>query len=82
MMQNQIHLWAFLQGIGFFPTGWKHERARPEGVFHMDYYTRVAQLAEQGRFDAIVFGDQLQSRGAGGRAPNALRCRRSIPSRC
>jgi alkanesulfonate monooxygenase SsuD/methylene tetrahydromethanopterin reductase-like flavin-dependent oxidoreductase (luciferase family) len=72
MMQNQIHLWAFLQGIGFFPTGWKHERARPEGVFHMDYYTRVAQLAEQGRFDAIVFGDQLQSRGAGGRAPERL----------
>ncbi|MFT4054998.1 MAG: LLM class flavin-dependent oxidoreductase [Novosphingobium sp.] len=71
-MQNQIHLWAFLQGIGFFPTGWKHKRAKPEGVFHMDYYARVAQLAEQGRFDAIVFGDQLQSRGAGGRAPERL----------
>ncbi|MGF7153449.1 LLM class flavin-dependent oxidoreductase [Novosphingobium gossypii] len=72
MMQNQIHLWAFLQGIGFFPTGWKHERARPEGVFSMDYYARVARLAEQGRFDAIVFGDQLQSRGAGGRTPERL----------
>lgn len=70
--QPQIHLWAFLQGIGFFPTGWMHERARPEGVFAMDYYARVAQLAEQGRFDAIVFGDQLQSRGAGGRTPERL----------
>lgn len=72
MMDNQIHLWAFLQGIGFFPTGWMHERARPEGVFSMDYYARVAQLAEQGCFDAIVFGDQLQSRGAGGRTPERL----------
>lgn len=72
MMEKQIHLWAFLQGIGFFPSGWMHERARPEGVFAMDYYTRVARLAEQGRFDAIVFGDQLQSRGAGGRTPEKM----------
>lgn len=71
-MSGQIHLWAFLQGIGFFPTGWMHERARPEGVFAMDYYARVAQLAERGRFDAIVFGDQLQSRGAEGRTPERL----------
>lgn len=71
-MENQIHLWAFLQGIGFFPSGWMHERARPEGVFSMDYYTRVARLAEQGCFDAIVFGDQLQSRGAGGRTPEKM----------
>lgn len=72
MMEKQIHLWAFLQGIGFFPSGWMDERARPEGVFAMDYYTRVARLAEQGRFDAIVFGDQLQSRGAGGRTPEKM----------
>lgn len=72
MMEKQIHLWAFLQGIGFFPSGWMHERARPEGVFSMDYYKRVAQLAEQGCFDAIVFGDQLQSRGAGGRTPERM----------
>jgi len=72
MMDKQIHLWAFLQGIGFFPSGWMHERARPAGVFSMDYYARVAALAEQGRFDAIVFGDQLQSRGAGGRTPERM----------
>ncbi|WP_226638503.1 LLM class flavin-dependent oxidoreductase [Novosphingobium profundi] len=72
MMSNEIHLWAFLQGIGFYPTGWMHERARPEGVFSMDYYSYVAKLAEKGRFDAIVFGDQLQSRGAGGRTPERM----------
>lgn len=71
-MTKQIHLWAFLQGIGFFPTGWRHERARPEGVFAMDYYARVAKMAEAACFDAIVFGDQLQSRGAGGRTPAHL----------
>ena len=71
-MTKQIHLWAFLQGIGFFPTGWRHPRARPEGVFSMDYYASVAKMVEDARFDAIVFGDQLQSRGAGGRAPGRL----------
>ncbi|NLR70375.1 LLM class flavin-dependent oxidoreductase [Novosphingobium sp. ERN07] len=71
-MSKQIHLWAFLQGIGFFPTGWRHPRARPEGVFSMEYYARVAKMAEDACFDAIVFGDQLQSRGAGGRTPGRL----------
>lgn len=71
-MTKQIHLWAFLQGIGFFPTGWRHPRARPEGVFSMEYYARVAKMAEDACFDAIVFGDQLQSRGAGGRTPGRL----------
>ncbi|MBH0113347.1 LLM class flavin-dependent oxidoreductase [Novosphingobium sp. YJ-S2-02] len=72
MMTKQIHLWAFLQGIGFYPTAWKHERARPAGVFSMDYYASVAKLVEKGCFDAIVFGDQLQSRGAGGRTPERM----------
>ena len=71
-MSKQIHLWAFLQGIGFFPTGWRHPRAAPEGVFSMDYYARVAKMVDDARFDAIVFGDQLQSRGAGGRTPARL----------
>jgi N-acetyl-S-(2-succino)cysteine monooxygenase len=71
-MSKQIHLWAFLQGIGFFPTGWRHPRATPEGVFSMDYYARVAKMVDDARFDAIVFGDQLQSRGAGGRTPARL----------
>ena len=71
-MSKQIHLWSFLQGIGFFPSGWVHEDAHPEGVFTMAYYQRVAQLSEKGCFDAIVFGDQLNSRTAGGPTPERL----------
>ena len=71
-MPKQIHLWAFLQGIGHYPSGWRHADARPQDVFSMDYYRHVGQMIERGRFDAIVFGDQLQSRGAGGRAPERL----------
>ena len=71
-MSRQIHLWAFLQGIGYCPSGWRHEQAQPENVFSMDYYTRVARLAESGCLDAIVFGDQIQSRGAGGHTPERL----------
>jgi alkanesulfonate monooxygenase SsuD/methylene tetrahydromethanopterin reductase-like flavin-dependent oxidoreductase (luciferase family) len=68
----QIHLWAFLQGIGHYPSGWRHDGADPAGVFTMDYYRRVGALAERGMIDAIVYGDQLQSRGAGGRTPERL----------
>ncbi|WP_245653889.1 LLM class flavin-dependent oxidoreductase [Novosphingobium rosa] len=71
-MPKPIHLWAFLQGIGHYPSGWRHADADPRGVFTMDYYRKVAQTAERGCFDAIVFGDQLQSRGAGGRTPQRL----------
>lgn len=70
--ERQIHLWAFLQGIGHYPSGWRHPQATPADVFTMDYYRRVGQLVERGRFDAIVFGDQLHSRGAGGRTSERL----------
>lgn len=71
-MSAQIHLWAFLQGIGHYPSGWRHDDADPAGVFTMDYYRKVGALAERGMIDAIVYGDQLQSRGAGGRTPERL----------
>jgi alkanesulfonate monooxygenase SsuD/methylene tetrahydromethanopterin reductase-like flavin-dependent oxidoreductase (luciferase family) len=71
-MTRQIHFWAFLQGIGHYPSGWRHAGADPAGVFTMDYYRRIGQLCERGRFDAIAYGDQLQSRGAGGRTPERL----------
>ena len=71
-MSKQIHLWAFLQGIGHYPSGWRHDDADPAGVFTMDYYRKVGALAERGMIDAIVYGDQLQSRGAGGRTPERL----------
>lgn len=67
-----LHLWAFLQGIGHYPSGWRHADADPAGVFTMDYYAKVGRLVERGCFDAIVFGDQIQSRGAGGRTPERL----------
>ena len=70
--QKQLHLWAFLQGIGHYPGGWRYKGASPSSVFDVAYYQRIGQLIERGRFDAIVFGDQLQSRGAGGKTPARL----------
>ena len=67
-----LHLWAFLQGIGHYPAGWRYRDARPASVFSLAYYQEVGRLVERGRFDAIVFGDQLQSRGANGRTPARL----------
>jgi alkanesulfonate monooxygenase SsuD/methylene tetrahydromethanopterin reductase-like flavin-dependent oxidoreductase (luciferase family) len=70
--RRQLHLWAFLQGIGHYPGGWRYRGARPEAVFDADYYAALGRLTERGRFDAIVFGDQLHGRDAAGRAPSRL----------
>lgn len=69
---GKVHLWAFLQGIGFFPGGWRHEKARPERVFERSYYENLARMVDDACFDAIVFGDQLQGRDAAGRTPGRL----------
>ncbi|HWU01339.1 MAG TPA: LLM class flavin-dependent oxidoreductase [Novosphingobium sp.] len=67
-----IHLSAFLQGIGFFPSGWRHPDASPADVFSMDYYAKVGRMVEGACFDAIVFGDQLQARLIGDRTPEFM----------
>jgi hypothetical protein len=72
MTKRPVHLWAFLQGIGFFPGGWRHPLAKPEAVFTRDYYAHIARITDAARFDAIVFGDQLQGRDAAGRTPGRL----------
>lgn len=69
---RQLHFWAFLQGIGHYPGGWRYRNATPRAVFDLSYYERVGKLIESARFDAIVFGDQLQARGAEGRTPAHL----------
>jgi N-acetyl-S-(2-succino)cysteine monooxygenase len=69
---KELHFWAFLQGIGHYPGGWRYPGARPRAVLDVDYYCEVARLVERARFDAIVFGDQLQARGANGRTPALL----------
>ena len=70
--RHPLHLWAFLQGIGFYPFGWRYRGATPRAVFDAAYYAEVARRVEAGRFDAIVFGDQLQARGYQGRTPRLL----------
>ena len=70
--KRPVHLWAFLQGIGFFPGGWRHPDATPRAVFTRDYYQKIAKLSESACLDAIVYGDQLQGRDAGGRTPGRL----------
>lgn len=69
---KKIHLWAFLQGIGYFPGGWRHPAAQPKSVFDLEYYIRLGKMIEGAMFDAIVFGDQLQGRDIVGRTPDHL----------
>jgi FMN-dependent oxidoreductase (nitrilotriacetate monooxygenase family) len=71
-LPRELHLWAFLQGIGFYPFGWRYRGAKPRAIFQRAYYVEVARRVEGARFDAIVFGDQLQARGYAGRTPRHL----------
>jgi FMN-dependent oxidoreductase (nitrilotriacetate monooxygenase family) len=72
LKKKQIHLWAFLQGIGYYPGAWRYPGAEPRSAFDIDFYVRLGKKIEQGRFDAIVFGDQLQGRDMAGRTPSHL----------
>lgn len=69
---RRLHLWAFLQGVGYYPGAWRHPRAEPRSVFEYAFYERLGKLIEHARFDAIVFGDQLQARDIAGTTPAHL----------
>jgi FMN-dependent oxidoreductase (nitrilotriacetate monooxygenase family) len=55
-MAREMHLLAFPSGLGAHVAGWR--QATPAGGQHsLAYYTKLAEIAERGRFDAIFFAD-------------------------
>lgn len=54
---------VFAAGI-FYPggehiTGWRAPGAQPDAYLDLDYYTRFAQTAEEGRFATLFLADEL-----------------------
>lgn len=58
--KRQIHLGLFLQGAGHHVSGWRHPKAEA-GSENFDLLRRVAQIAEQAKFDMVFLADGLTS---------------------
>lgn len=58
-MSRQLHLGAFIMGVGHHAAAWRLPGARPADLTRPGYYTALAQTAERGRFDYLFFADRL-----------------------
>ncbi|PWW08707.1 FMN-dependent oxidoreductase (nitrilotriacetate monooxygenase family) [Paenibacillus cellulosilyticus] len=68
--QGQLHLGAFIYFTGHHHAGWRHPASGVEQMFDIEWYKKIAQSAERGKFDMIFFADLLHliypSRAAAG----------------
>ncbi|WP_042170364.1 LLM class flavin-dependent oxidoreductase [Paenibacillus gorillae] len=56
---RQIKLSAYLVGTGMHVAGWRHPHAQPDASIDIDYYRKLAQTAERGKFDIAFIADSL-----------------------
>ncbi|MEK8127806.1 LLM class flavin-dependent oxidoreductase [Paenibacillus filicis] len=54
-----IKLSAYLVGTGMHIASWRHPHAQANASHDIDYYKRLAQTAEQGKFDFVFIADSL-----------------------
>lgn len=54
---RQLHLNAFLLGVGQHGAAWRHQVSNPADVFSVEHYIHLAQIAEKGKLDAVFFAD-------------------------
>ena len=57
--KRQLHLGAFLQGVGHHLAAWRHPDVDPAGAVQLAHYKNLARIAEAGKFDAIFFADNV-----------------------
>ncbi len=57
--KRQLHLGAFLQGVGHHLAAWRHPDIDPSHAFNLNHFKNLARLAESAKFDAIFFADNL-----------------------
>jgi FMN-dependent oxidoreductase (nitrilotriacetate monooxygenase family) len=57
----QIHLAAFLiaGNAAHSQVLWRHPHSQPGAFLKLDYYARIAQALERGKFDLLFFADRL-----------------------
>lgn len=65
---RHMRLGAFLFGVGHHVSAWLHPQAEPGAIIRPDHYVRLAQIAEEARFDAIFLADNVSIFGGDAQA--------------
>lgn len=60
MPERQLHLNAFLMGVGHHEAAWRHPATDPAALADVGHYQKLAQIAERGTFDSVFFADGVQ----------------------
>lgn len=60
MPKPQLHLNAFLMGVGHHEAAWRHPRTDPALLTDVAHYQNLARIAERGTFDSVFFADGVQ----------------------
>ncbi|WP_135458215.1 LLM class flavin-dependent oxidoreductase [Mycobacterium sp. DL99] len=58
-MTRQLHLNAFLMGVGHHEAAWRHERTDVRNLTDVKHFQQLAQVAERGKLDSVFFADGL-----------------------
>jgi len=58
-MPRQLHLNAFLMGVGHHEAAWRHPRTETRNLLDVNHYRELARTAERGRLDSVFFADRL-----------------------
>nr|WP_269472770.1 LLM class flavin-dependent oxidoreductase [Cohnella abietis] len=57
--RRQLHLGAFTNYVGHHMAAWRYPQADTTSSLKFDFYKRIAQSAERGKFDMLFLGDSL-----------------------
>jgi len=57
--KRQLHLGAFLQGVGHHLAAWRHPDVNPADAVRLSHFQNLARIAEAAKFDAIFFADNV-----------------------
>ncbi len=59
LKKPQLRLGAFLPATGHHVAAWRHPDAQADGGLNFQYYQKLAQTAERGKFDMIFLADNV-----------------------
>lgn len=58
-MSRQLHLNAFLMGVGHHEAAWRHPRTDARNIGDVKHFQNLARIAERGKLDSVFFADGL-----------------------
>ncbi|TCO54201.1 LLM class flavin-dependent oxidoreductase [Actinocrispum wychmicini] len=60
MSDRELHLNAFLMGVGHHEAAWRHPRTDPRAVDDVAHFQNLGRIAERGTFDSVFLADGVQ----------------------